>query len=102
MSAGTGTQFLVEGVGPSRFFCGLRENPPGLYWWVRDLDETGMSGAGRVAQVAVFGDGSAVMRWMADLNSARVSSSVFYDSIAHLVHVHGHSEKRTGHLERVE
>lgn len=74
---------------------------PGLYWWVRDADETGMSGAGRVAQVAVFEDGSAVLRWIKDRNTAGVQSTVFYESVRDLVHVHGHGERRTGHLEPV-
>lgn len=72
---------------------------PGLYWWVRDVDETGMSGAGRVAQVAVFEDGSAVMRWLASRNTANVGSTVCYASVEDLVFVHGHGERRTGHLE---
>lgn len=74
---------------------------PGLYWWVRDLDETGMSGAGRVAQVAVFEDGSAVLRWLAARNTAGVGSSAFYDQLRDLIYVHGHGDKRTGRLERV-
>lgn len=72
---------------------------PGLYWWVRDIDETGMSGTGRVAQVAVFEDGSAVLRWIKALNSAGVASTVMYESVLDLLWVHGHGEKRTGHLE---
>ena len=75
---------------------------PGLYWWVRDVDETGMSGAGRVAQVAIFEDGSAVLRWLKGRNSAGVQSTVFYESVDDLVHVHGHGAKRTGHMEPVE
>lgn len=76
------------------------EPGPGLYWWVRDADETGMSGSGRVAQVAVFEDGSAALRWLKARNTAAVQSTVFYESVRDLVHVHGHGEKRTGHMER--
>lgn len=85
-------------------FCNCTQvwGGPGLFWWMRDTDETGMSGAGRVAQVAVFEDGSAVLRWLKARNSAGVGSTVLYDSIRELVHVHGHGEKRTGHLEPVE
>jgi hypothetical protein len=72
---------------------------PDLYWWVRDTDETGMSGSGKVAQVAVFEDGSAVLRWIKARNTAGVGSTVFYDTVADLIHVHGHGERRTGHLE---
>lgn len=72
---------------------------PGLYWWVRDVDETGMSGTGRVAQVAVFEDGSAVLRWLKARNSAGVASTVLYETVEQLVHVHGHGGRKTGHLE---
>lgn len=72
---------------------------PGIYWWVRDIDETGMSGLGHVAQVAVFEDGSAVLRWLKVRNSAGVASTVLYETVEQLVHVHGHGDKKTGHLE---
>lgn len=72
---------------------------PGIYWWVRDIDETGMSGLGHVAQVAVFEDGTAVLRWLKVRNSAGVASTVLYETVEQLVHVHGHGDKKTGHLE---
>lgn len=72
---------------------------PGLYWWVRDVDATGMSGTGPVAQVAVFEDGSAVLRWIKDRNSAGVASTCLYETAEQLIHVHGHGDKKTGHLE---
>lgn len=71
----------------------------GLYWWVRDIDETGMSGKGRVAQVAIFEDGNCVLRWLKSRNSA--GATTFYETWQDMVHVHGHGEKKTGHLERV-
>ena len=74
---------------------------PGLYWWVRDDDETGMSGTGRVAQACVFEDQSAVMRWLKTRNAAGIGSTVVYASVHDLVWVHGHGDKRTGRLERV-
>lgn len=74
---------------------------PGLYWWVRHVDETGISGRGAVAQVAVFEDGSAAMRWLAGRNAAGVGSTVIYASVDDLVRIHGHGDKRTGHLELV-
>lgn len=73
--------------------------PAGLYWWCRDKDETGMSGTGRVAQVAIFRDGCACLRWLKDMNSAGVSSTVSYDTIGDLLWVHGHGLAQTGHLE---
>lgn len=74
------------------------EHKAGIYWWVRHLDETGMSGAGKVGQVAVFEDGSAVLRWLKSRNSAGVQSTVFYETARDLVWVHGHGEKKTGSL----
>jgi hypothetical protein len=78
----------------------MSEITAGMYWWVRHVDETGMSGTGRVAQVAVFSDGSAVLRWLKDRNAAEVQSTVFYESVDDLVRVHGHGEKKTGSLVR--
>lgn len=69
-----------------------------MYWWVRHVDETGMTGLGRVAHVAVFEDGSAALRWLKGRNSAGVQSTVFYESVDDLIHVHGHGEKKTGSL----
>jgi hypothetical protein len=74
------------------------EHRPGLYWWVRAIDETGMSGSGRVGQVVVFEDGSAALRWLKDRNSAGVQSTVLYESVRDLLWVHGHGEKKTGFL----
>lgn len=74
---------------------------PGLYWWVRDEDETGMSGTGAVAQVAVFEDGTAVLRWLAGRNAAKVGSTVTYASVGDLLWVHGHGLAQTGRLEAV-
>lgn len=71
---------------------------PGLYWWVRRADETGMSGSGKVAQVAVFEDGSAVMRWLKKRNAAGVQSTVCYETVRDLEWVHGHGAKQTGWL----
>lgn len=79
----------------------MSETAQGLYWWVRRADETGMSGTGRVAQVAVFEDGSAVLRWLATRNSAGVGSSVFYATAADLVHIHAHGDRNTGFMEPV-
>jgi hypothetical protein len=50
--------------------------PPGLYNMIRITDQTGVSGTGRVAQVAVFEDGSAVTRWMTGKDSFAVWASI--------------------------
>jgi hypothetical protein len=58
-----------------------------------------MSGQGRVAQVAVFEDGSAALRWLAARNAVGTSSTVIYESVLTLLWVH--RDKKTGHLEHV-
>lgn len=54
----------------------------------RFVDETGISGTGKVAQGVVFDDGSCALRWMTDAKSTGV-----YDNIATLERIHGHGGK---------
>jgi hypothetical protein len=60
------------------------------FWLMRKEDVSGMSGTGRVAEVAVFSDGTAVLRWEAPMNAAGVSSTVIYSCVEDLVRIHGH------------
>lgn len=55
---------------------------------VRAEDETGVSGTGIVAYGVCFPDGTAVLRW-----DTKVSSTVFYSSLADLEAIHGHGGK---------
>lgn len=55
---------------------------------VRDIDETGISGTGPVAEGAVFSDGRVAMRW---ITSNR--STCFYESIDDVHAIHGHNGK---------
>ena len=59
-----------------------------LFELVRDEDESGVSGTGRVAQGVVFDDGHVSMRW---LTPAR--STTFYQSLSDVVTIHGHQGK---------
>ena len=52
----------------------------------RDVDVTGVSGTGVVAQGVEFSDGVVCLRW----TSKWPSSVVFYDGIDALLHVSGH------------
>lgn len=52
---------------------------------VRDVDVTGVSGTGLVAEGIVFTDGTAVLRWLTDN-----SSTAIYTSIDMLILIHGH------------
>jgi hypothetical protein len=60
----------------------------------RDQDVSGKSGTGRVAQVAVFDDGTAVVHWSGDKTKAAVASTEVFSSIEDMMRVHGH-EGRT-------
>lgn len=55
----------------------------------RDIDETGVSGTGRVAEGLQFEDGRATMRWC--VNPAR--STTTYDNTTELITIHGHDGK---------
>lgn len=61
-------------------------NGPRIFYLNRKEDATGVSGTGRVAEGAQFSDGSCVLRWL-----TLVRSTVFYNSIADVEHIHGHS-----------
>lgn len=54
----------------------------------RDVDETGISGTGRVAEGVEFTDGRVVLRWLSD-----VASTVTYDALADVDKIHGHGGK---------
>lgn len=55
------------------------------YDLVRHDDPTGVSGTGRVAEIAEFEDGTTVLRWLSG-----TPSTVVYDSLDHVVRIHGH------------
>lgn len=54
----------------------------------RDVDETGISGVGEIAEGCQFSDGTCVLRWKSELKSTAV-----YGSLADLVAIHGHDGK---------
>jgi hypothetical protein len=51
----------------------------------RDVDVSGVSGTGVVAEGVVFTDGTAVLRWTVEYKSTAV-----YNSVGELISVHGH------------
>lgn len=55
------------------------------YDLIRHQDATGVSGTGRVAEVAEFEDGTAVLRWLSG-----TPSTVVYESLEHVTRIHGH------------
>lgn len=54
----------------------------------RDVDETGVSGTGTVAQGVIFDNGWCALTWLTDHTSV-----VFYTSIVEVVAIHGHDGK---------
>lgn len=54
----------------------------------RDVDPSGVSGTGVVAEGVVFTDGTAVMRWVGTL-----ATTVVADSLGDIVCIHGHNGK---------
>lgn len=61
-----------------------------VYYLRRHEDVSGKSGCGRVAQVAEFDDGAAVLHWTLGANSTGVASTEVFASVADLLRVHGH------------
>lgn len=56
----------------------------------RDIDETGVSGTGVIAEGVVFSDDTVALRWLTDWPT----SVVFHDrGMAAVEHVHGHGGK---------
>lgn len=60
------------------------------YDLIRHADPSGVSGTGRVAEVAEFEDGTTVLRWLSG-----TPSTVVYDSLEHAVMIHGHGGSTT-------
>lgn len=61
------------------------------YYLRRDEDISGNSGCGRVAQVAEFDDGTAVLHWNLGANASGVASTEIFSSISDLLRIHGHN-----------
>ena len=71
-----------------------------MFYLRRLKDVSGKSGTGRVAQVAEFDDGAAVLHWSSNTNCSRVASTEIFASIDDLLKVHGHEGRTT--LESIE
>lgn len=54
----------------------------------RDVDETGISGTGTIAEGCQFSSGECAVKWMTPIWSV-----VFYLNIAAVEHIHGHQGK---------
>lgn len=60
-------------------------NVSGWYDLIRHHDPTGVSGTGRVAEIAEFEDGTAVLRWLSG-----TPSTVVYNTLTDVIKIHGH------------
>lgn len=68
-----------------------KPNPTVRRWHLeRKLDESGMSGTGRVAEGVELPNGVAVMWWLVPPHSVQT-----YRTLDDLRHIHGHGAKRT-------
>lgn len=63
-------------------------SPPRNFFLNRIEDESGVSGTGPVAEGSVYWNGKATLVWRTETSSVAV-----YDSIEHLLKVHGHGGK---------
>lgn len=61
---------------------------PRLFSLVRDVDETGVSGTGHVADGVQFPNGKCAVCWR-----TATTSTAIYDSIADVEKIHGHGGK---------
>lgn len=57
------------------------------FYLLRDVDETGISGTGKVAEGVQFSDGRVALRWVAH---DEWRSTVIWDGIADVWAIHGH------------
>lgn len=55
------------------------------FYLKREIDISGMSGTGRVAEGIVFDDGSVAVRWLTQYHTTELS-----DNIETVIAVHGH------------
>ena len=58
------------------------------FYFQRDIDETGISGTGKVAEGVVFPNGKCAFSW-----NTKIASVVIYDSIEDAITVHSHGGK---------
>ncbi len=61
---------------------------PRTFDMLRLDDATGISGTGHIAEGVVFGDGTAVLRWLTEHRSTAI-----YESARELLAIHGHGGK---------
>jgi hypothetical protein len=85
---GTGV-FLAEEWGKRR---GLDPGVPRRFWLVREVDVSGVSGTGIVAEGAQYSDGSVAVHW-----PGAYPSTTTWNSIEHVLAIHGHGGKTDVH-----
>ena len=58
------------------------------FYLQRDIDETGVSGTGKIAEGVMFTSGRIALTWLTPF-----ASYAFYDNAEVLQHLHGHNGK---------
>lgn len=64
----------------------MQKESPRRFVLSREVDITGVSGTGKVAEGVLFTTGWVALTWLTDINSL-----VFYPDIANVEHIHGHN-----------
>ena len=64
-----------------------------LFQMIRNADESGVSGTGKVLQGVVFDDGTVCVRWCVD---GKANSTVFYNSFKDFKAIHIDSHPTNG------
>ncbi len=59
------------------------------YELIRDVDDSGVSGTGKVAEACVFSNGRCVIAWVGSEKTG-IQSIVVYDSLGDAEKIHGH------------
>jgi len=65
-----------------------------MFRLVRDVDVSGISGTGHVAEGVLFGDGTVVVRWLGPIErdwGLIEPTTVVHPNITNVEHLHGHN-----------
>ncbi|MBP2704443.1 hypothetical protein JOL79_11520 [Microbispora sp. RL4-1S] len=76
---------VIDGLADQETPVERDDTRPLRFQLVRQVDVTGVSGTGVVADGVLWPDGTVSIRWRGDKPSV-----VFWQDLAHAVHVHGH------------
>jgi hypothetical protein len=67
------------------------------FYLVRNVDKTGMSGTGYVAEGVQFSDGTCILKWISTTSAIGI-----YHSTVEMLHIHTHGGKDATKIEFVD